>query len=485
VTGTIQQLFTMREALTDPALMGNVMSGPSWLPHRTLAIAAMGEELSAEERIVFERFTGRSREPGQRVKEFCTIGGRGSGKTVHNGVMATYLSSCVDYRGKLRKGEPGVYLCLAQTQQVAKQLLEFVETNLLGSEILKQRFVRRTAELVELTNNIRVEVRSASGRKLRGPRFIGITADELAHWQTEEYLQDPDVAILNGARPGMLTVRSAGWGMVTMASSPHIRRGELWNMFNKHYGKDDLDYLVARGTTREFNPTIPQEEVDRELARDYETNKAEYLAEFRNDLEEYVSRAAVEKCIAHGVHERPWVYGTTYFAFIDPATGSGSDSFTLAICHVKNGNTIVIDLLREWRPQSGFKVHEVVSEICNICKSYCTIRKIVSDHTGKWLESHFSYQGGMMLECSAKPKHDLYLNLLPYVNSARIELFDEGSSCGKRCLMQLLALERSKAKIDHPSGQNDDLINSVAGVADIAISGKYGGYLTDYSLWAD
>ena len=149
---------------------------------------------------------------------------------------------------------------------------------------------------------------------------------------------------------------------------------------------------------------------------------------------------------------------------------------------MENGNVIVIDLLREWRPLPTFKVHEAVSEICNICKSYC-ISKIVSDQTGKWLESHFSYQGGMLLETSAKPKHDLYLNLLPYVNSTRIKLLDH-----QRSLQQLLALERSRTKIDHPPRQNDDLINVIAGVADIAIGGKYGRYLSGvegYKLWAD
>jgi hypothetical protein len=154
---------------------------------------------------------------------------------------------------------------------------------------------------------------------------------------------------------------------------------------------------------------------------------------------------------------------------------------------VKGGNIIVIDLLREWRPsEPPFKVHEVIEEICNICKSYY-IYKIVSDQTGKWLESHFNYQGGLMLECGAKHKHDLYLNLLPYVNSARIELLDEASVCGGRAIDQLLQLERGRSKIDHPPRGNDDLINVVAGVADIAI-GKYGGYLggvEGYKLWAD
>jgi hypothetical protein len=471
----VKQLFTMRRALTDPRLMGNVMPGDSWLPYRVLAIAAMGEELTPDERVVFQKFTGRDREPGQRVKEFCTIGGRRSGKTVLDGAMATYLSSCVDYSGVLRKGESGVCLALAQTQQVARQLLEFVEENLLGSEILRQRFVRRTFELVELTGNITVEVRPVSAKKLRGPTFISLICDELAHWQTEEFYQDPDIAIFGAARPGMLTMRAAGWGMVIMASSPFIRRGELWNMFDNHYGpKGKPEYLVAKGATREFNPLVPQEEIDRELERDPETNRAEYLAEFRSDLEEFVRREAVESCISKHVLERPWAYGTTYYAFIDPATGSGSDSWTLCIGHVKNGNIIVIDLLREWRPP--FKAHEVVEEICGLCKSYC-INKIISDKTGKWVEDQFTYKGGLILETSAKAKHDLYVNLLPYVNSIRIELLDH-----PRSIMQLLALERSRTRIDHPPRQNDDLINAIAGVADIAI-GKYGNYLSDYSLW--
>jgi hypothetical protein len=45
--------------------------------------------------------------------------------------------------------------------------------------------------------------------------------------------------------------------------------------------------------------------------------RLEYLAQFRDDLEEYVSRAAVEACISRGVFERPWVYGTTHFIPLD------------------------------------------------------------------------------------------------------------------------------------------------------------------------
>ena len=62
-------------------------------------------------------------------------------------------------------------------------------------------------------------------------------------------------------------------------------------------------------------------------------------------------------------------------------------------------------------------------------------------------------------------KKDLYLDLVPRINSGKIELLDDHA-----LVTQLLALERkpttsSRESIDHPRGQLDDLANAVAGVA--------------------
>ena len=407
-------IIPMRTALADPDLLARALPGDTFRPHRILLTAAFGEALDDDERKVFWQFTGRSHEPGQRVNEFCVVAGRRTAKT--SGLMstaATYLAALCDHRDSLRPAETGVLLCLAQDQRVARQILNYVEEYITKSPILRPRFIRRTEELIELTNNITVEVRPASARSLRGPTYIGIFADELAHWRVDEFYENPDIQVIGAARPGGMTTHAP----LFMASSPRARRGMLWDTYNRHFGpKGDPDILVACGTTRAFNPTISQAAVDRELERDPETNRAEYLGEFRSDLEAYVRLEAVEACISKGVHERPWTYGVTYYAFMDPATGSGQDSWTLCIGHVRDGNVIVIDLLREWRPP--FKAHEVVEEICSLCRTYY-VYKIVSDKTGKWVESQFAHQHGVAIETSAKVKHDLYVNLLPYVNSTR------------------------------------------------------------------
>lgn len=59
---------------------------------------------------------------------------------------------------------------------------------------------------------------------------------------------------------------------------------------------------------------------------------------------------------------------------------------------------------------------------------------------GEWPREQFSKFGG------EKSKSDLYVDLLPLINSGRIDLLDN-----RRLINQLFALERRTARnIDHP-----------------------------------
>jgi hypothetical protein len=89
----------------------------------------------------------------------------------------------------LIKGETSVLLCLAQDQRVATQLLTYVYENLSASPILKQLIMRRTADGIELRGGIKLEVRPASFRKLRGPTYIGIICDEMAFFLQRRFLR--------------------------------------------------------------------------------------------------------------------------------------------------------------------------------------------------------------------------------------------------------------------------------------------------------
>jgi hypothetical protein len=89
--------------------------------------------------------------------------------------------------------------------------------------------------------------------------------------------------------------------------------------------------------TRDFNLTIPQSEVA--LKADRVRNTAEFLAEFRSDVEGFAALAAVEACTGDYREMLP-AANNFYRAFTDPSGGS-DDSFALAISHKSEGRIII------------------------------------------------------------------------------------------------------------------------------------------------
>lgn len=73
--------ISIRKALTDKKLLGNVLAGESWAAWRVLMIATMGERLTDTELPIFTRLTGRDGEPLQPVEELVCVVGRRGGKS--------------------------------------------------------------------------------------------------------------------------------------------------------------------------------------------------------------------------------------------------------------------------------------------------------------------------------------------------------------------------------------------------------------------
>ena len=67
-------------------------------------------------------------------------------------------------------------------------------------------------------------------------------ADELAFWPTKDSVA-PDYEILDSLRPGMATVPGA---MLLCASSPYARRGALWDVHKRYFGKVDAPVWSGR-----------------------------------------------------------------------------------------------------------------------------------------------------------------------------------------------------------------------------------------------
>lgn len=419
-----------------------------------MLLAAMGEPLKPDELEAFQRRTGRLAPPDQRVEELWVVAGRRGGKTQAMSTLAVYLGGLVDHKDVLNTGERGVLLLIAPDMKQAKVALDYATGLLESSPILRQLLADRTADTLKLTTGIDLEVRSASFRRLRGMTSVAILADEACFWRSDES-SNPDTEILTAARPSLVTTR----GPLIVISSPYAQRGAVYDTYSKHFGPDgDPMILVAQGTSRDFNPSLPQSVIDRAMELDPASASAEYLGIFRTDVERFLTREAIQACVSLGVHERAPMRAHSYVAFVDPSGGS-SDAMTLAIAH-KEGETEILDALRERRPP--FSPEAVVEEFASLLKSYRCSRVCGDRYGGQWPQEQFQKRG-IFYEPSERSKSELYVDLLPLINSGAADLLDND-----RLVMQIMSLERRTSRggrdsIDHAPGGHDDLANAAAG----------------------
>ncbi|WP_224545596.1 hypothetical protein [Mesorhizobium sp. CA16] len=457
-------LVTMRHALEDENLFGTILAGDSWLPWRILLIAMMGEPLTDDERIVFTALTQREHEPLQACEEFWGVIGRRGGKTRAMSVLSTYLAALVDWSDVLVPGEIGKLQYMGYNQKQANIAFEYAKAIFTDLPLFAQQVENISADIIKLKTGIELEVRAATWRGLRGVTSIGAIFDELAFFQSEEHSANTDKEILNAVRPSLATTS----GPLIAISSPFGKMGEVYAAVQRDFGpKGDPLVLVARGASRDFNPSLPQRVVDRAVQKDAAAASAEWLGQFREDLAAFVDAAIVETCMAKGLAAiLPNALRQPYTAFCDPAGGSGTDSMTLAIGHdglddrQLGKDLIVLDKVVEVKPR--FSPDLVVAQFCETLKSYGCDSVHGDNYAAQWVVDAFDRHGIRYLKSSLN-KSELFLNFLPMLNSRSIQLLDHG-----KLVSQLVGLQRrvtggGREVIDHSPNAHDDVANAVAG----------------------
>jgi hypothetical protein len=447
---------TILDAMRDAALFGRWF-GDSWRAWQAFLAGLFALPMDEAAAALYRAHTGRSALPTQPAREGWVIVGLRGGKSRIAALVAVYCSCFRDYAGVLAPGEVGTFALVAADRRQARTILRYVNGFLDNVPMLSRMVVSRTAESITLSNRVVIEVHTASWRTLRGYTLVGFVGDEISFWRNEgEGAANPDSEILSGVRPGMATVPGA---VLLAISSPYARRGALWEAHRKHYGQDGDPVFVWQSDTASMNPNVDAQVIADAYAEDEVAAAAEYGGRFRNDIESFVTREAVEAVVVPGRHMLPPSDWEQHVAFVDPSGGS-QDSMTLAVAH-RHGYKGVLDTVHEWR--APFSPAKVVKELSLVLAEY-GIRKVMGDrYGGEFVRELFRREFGITYTAAEQSKSELYAELLPLLNSGRIELLDH-----PRLVAQLLALDRRTARsgkdsIDHPPGGHDDLINAVAG----------------------
>lgn len=434
----------------------------TWAGWRAFLAALFALPMDEEALEVYRRHTGRSEPPASPSDEAWLIIGRRGGKSFMMALIATYLATFRDYRAHLQPGERATVMVIAADRRQARVIVRYVSGLLANVPMLRRMVERETAESFDLVKQVTIEVGTASFRTTRGYTFAAVLADEIAFWRTDD-AAEPDYAILDAIRPGMATIPGS---VLLCGSSPYARRGALWDAYRRNWGKDGAP-LVWKAATREMNPTVRQSVIDQALERDRSSAMAEYMAEFRSDIEDFISLEAVERCVSPEISERAPAPGVRYLAFVDPSGGS-NDSMTLAIAH-REGDQAILDAVRERKPP--FSPEAVVEEFAGLLRLYGVSRVTGDRYAGEWPREAFRRQG-IAYELAAKSRSELYRDLLPVLNSQSANLLDD-----RTLVAQLVALERRVSRggreiIDHAPGAHDDRANAVAGAIDLCANAR-------------
>jgi hypothetical protein len=436
----------------------------TWSTWFTFIRALFALPMDEQELEIYTRCTGRVAPLTEPASESWLACGRRSGKSFILSLIAVYLSTFRDWRPYLAPGEHATVMVVASDRKQARTILRYIKAFLEECALLKPLIQRMAGTnenySIELDGRVTIEVHSCSFRRVRGYTVVAALLDEIAFWRSDEGVANPDREVIAAIRPAMATVPGS---MMLCASSPYSRRGALWDAHRRYFAKDG-PILIWQASTLTMNPTIPARVVEAEFERDPTVAASEWAAEFRTDVESYVTREAIESCIEPGVRERPPIQGVRYRGFVDPS-GGRNDSMTLAIAH-REEDCAVLDCVREVKPP--FDPSSVVREFADTLKYY-NVREVRGDkYGGEWPAAEFR-RANIWYRSAERPKSDLYRELLPAVNARRVELLDNS-----RLVAQLVGLERrvgrgGRDSVDHGPGAHDDVANACAGAIDMVL----------------
>jgi hypothetical protein len=457
------------EAIDHPRWWGEWFKTGNWTAWKVALRAMFALPLEGEEELaVFQKHTGRVAPPTVRPREMWAICGRRSGKTRMMATVACWAASFVDWRNFLAAGrsERATIMLLAADRRQARTAMRYIRSLIREHGLLRQLIERESAEEIVLTCGTSIEVVTAGFRGTRGYTVAAVLADEVSFWRDEDS-SNPATEIFTALRPAMATLPGS---LLMVATTPYSPRGITFETWKRHWAKDDDPILVWRAATREMNESVPQEVVDEAMALDPASAAAEFMGEFRRDVEVFITAEILEMCIVPRRHELPPVAGITYSAFVDPSGGS-ADAMTLAVAHRDRAGCVVLDAVREVRPP--FSPQDVVWEFAKLLKTYGVGRVVGDRYAGEWPREQFR-KAGIEYQPSELSKSQLYGELLPLLNGHRAELLDH-----PRLIAQLLGLERRTARggrdsIDHGPHAHDDVANAVAGaLVNCAASGTF------------
>lgn len=436
------------------------MRDAEWTAWRAFWKAVYALSMTADELDVYQRHTQRHRAPNEPVAEAWMCIGRGGGKTRNSALHAVYRAITFDM-DSVDPGEDVVIPLLASDRRQAQQGLKYIRGFNALPMVSPYVFRGTLKETVEYQTGVNVEVTTASKKAPRGYTCPTTCCDEIAWWRSEDDGTNPDHEVITAVRGSLGRVAGS---LLLALSNPYAPKGELHNAVEHSFGRDDPEILVWNADTLSMNPTYDRKAIARAFKRDSVVAASEFgsngAVAFRQARQALFDQDAVCLCVMTGRRELPPVPGTRYVAFVDASQGQrGGDPMALGIAHRDEGRA-VLDLVRAVDPP--FNPADVVRAFAAVMHGY-GVAEVQGDRVSLGFVLNEFASVGIKFVPSPLTKSALFGELLPLVNTGRVELLDNPTLKTQLLVLERRAVRGGRDSVDHPRGAHDDVANAAAG----------------------
>ncbi|MGA8224185.1 MAG: hypothetical protein WB780_21240 [Candidatus Acidiferrales bacterium] len=412
-----------------------------------------GEELAPAELETWRALTGRDHYDPRASHELVAVKGRRSWGSKTATKYLAYKIHTGEFRKHAAKGDRLHVPIIAQSRDTAREIKSYLDT-FYSTTDLRGEVGELFKTSLELKNGFVISVATCSYRAPRGITVPLALLDEVGVWRVEG--ADVDREVVRSLTPAQIQFPNR---KLILLGSPWVKAGVLFDRFERR--SEAGDRLVVHCPTPLMNPLIPAEELAREEQADPQNYRREFLAEWLDDVDQFLPDSDITAAIRSGIRVRPPadVFKGSYVAAIDASGLSGKDKFTLAIghpaVHGSSGVGVAFDLLSGW---SRAPVATVCDEVAAQLKSY-GLKKVVADQFGfSFLKELLSVRGidVQQLAFTARSKPEIFLDLKIGLSQGRIQLLDYPESLRELRMLESRRTSGGNYSIAAPRGQHDD-----------------------------
>ena len=421
--GTIQEIRKVRKKFKTTDII-EFATGKDWLnlsfeerPAQAVILKCIfGLKLTTRKELkIYRKITKNKREFEAELEkeEVCLVLGARSGKSLIASIIALYeaIIKGDHWRKFLNKGEFGYAVIVSTRQKQSEQIIQANCLRLLqNSKNLKPFIKDFTMSELTLTNNMKIVSSPCTSTAYTGVPIFYLACDEIGHF----FIEGPksDIDILGALLPRMSQFFGAKWILI---STPAGKQGELWKYYEEGFKKHKR--FTAQSNSLFMNPLINKAFLKRERSRDPDNYNREYLAQFAEKVEAYLSYDLVLDALKLA-GDLAYKEGYQYFSGIDASGLAGRDKFALAIVH-KQENNIYCDKILSWNLRDPGPIMKDIKELAGI---YHFSKTVIDKYAKGWVQSALEKIG---LEASIRPNlAEIYVNMKSLMLGNRLYLPD-------------------------------------------------------------